>query len=68
LAFGTPSEVRREVCEPLRILGRGSGFVFVPVHNIRALVPDTNLLALLETVRDAGRYPFGSGESTCRSR
>ncbi|OGB93452.1 MAG: methyltransferase [candidate division NC10 bacterium RBG_16_65_8] len=58
LPFGTPSEVRHEVRENLRVFGRGGGFVFAPVHNIQALVPEENLLALFETVRAEGRYPI----------
>jgi uroporphyrinogen-III decarboxylase len=57
LPFGTPSEVRQEVRENLRVFGRGGGFIFAPVHNIQALVPVENLLALFETVRAEGRYP-----------
>jgi len=58
LPFGTPEEVRREVRERLKIFGSGGGFVFNTTHNVQARVPVENVLAMYETVRDAGRYPL----------
>jgi hypothetical protein len=54
LPFGTPDEVRAQVRERLKILGTGGGFVFNPSHNVQALVPVENLLAMYETVREYG--------------
>lgn len=54
LPFGSADDVRREVRERLRIFGRGGGYVFNPIHNVQARVPVANLLALYETVREAG--------------
>ncbi len=56
LPFGTPEEVRREVRERLRIFGSGGGFVFNAVHNIQALVPVENVLAMYEAAREFGQY------------
>lgn len=58
LPFGTPAEVRREARERIRALGPGGGFVFNTVHNVQAMVPVENLLALFDTVREHGRYPL----------
>ena len=58
LPFGTPDDVRREVRERLRIFGPGGGFVFATVHNIQARTPLENVLAMIETVRDYGKYPL----------
>ena len=58
LPFGTPDDVRRQVRERLRILGLGGGFVFATVHNIQARTPVENVLAMIETVRDYGKYPL----------
>jgi hypothetical protein len=58
LPFGTPDDVRREVRERLRIFGTGGGYVFNTVHNVQARVPVENLLALYETIREAGVYPM----------
>lgn len=51
LPFGTPEEIRRQVSDRMRILGRGGGFVFAAIHNIQAGIPVENLLALFESVR-----------------
>ena len=56
LPFGTPDQVRQQVRENIRILGKGGGFVFNPIHNVQALAPIENILAMYETVREAGRY------------
>jgi hypothetical protein len=58
LPFGTPDDVRKEVRERLQRFGSGGSFIFSAIHNIQALVPVANLLALFETVRDYGRYPL----------
>ena len=52
LPFGTPEEVRSEVRERLRILAPGGGFVFNAIHNIQALTPVENVLALFEAARE----------------
>lgn len=58
LPFGTVEDVRREVRERLRTFGAGGGFVFNAVHNVQALVPVENVLAMYETAREYGRYPL----------
>jgi len=58
LPFGTAEDVRREVRERLRAFGPGGGFIFNAVHNIQALVPVQNVLAMYETAREYGRYPL----------
>ncbi|PWH14824.1 MAG: methyltransferase [Ardenticatenia bacterium] len=56
LPFGTPDEVREQVRERIRILGKGGGFVFNTVHNVQGNVPVENLLAMYEAVREYGVY------------
>ena len=58
LPFGSPQEVREEVRERLRAFGPGGGFVFNPVHNVQALVPVENVLAMYRTAREYGTYPL----------
>ena len=58
LPFGTSEDVRREVRQRIRAFGPGAGFVFNGVHNIQALVPVENVLAMYETAREYGRYPL----------
>jgi hypothetical protein len=58
LPFGTPEEVRQEVCSRLKIFGKSGGFVFNTTHNVQARVPARNVLAMYETVRESGKYPM----------
>jgi len=58
LPFGTPDDVRREVRERIRALAPGGGFVFNPVHNVQPGTPVENLLAMIEALREYGRYPI----------
>ena len=59
LPFGTSDDVRREVRERIMAFGPRGGYVFNPVHNVQAGVPVENLLAMVETLREYGRYPMG---------
>ena len=58
LPFGTPEEVRQEVCSRLKIFGKSGGYVFNTTHNVQARVPAQNVLAMYETVRKCGQYPL----------
>jgi len=55
LPFGSPAEIRQQVCERMRIFGRGGGYVFNPIHNVQARTPVENLLALYEAVKEYRR-------------
>ncbi len=48
LPFGTPEEVRKEVTERCRIFAPGGGFVFNAIHNVQALTPVENVVAMVE--------------------
>lgn len=50
LPFGTPDAVRKEVRERCEILGKQGGFVFNSIHNVQALTPVQNVVAMIETV------------------
>ena len=54
LAFGTVSEVRQEVIDNLSILGDGGGYIVAPCHNIQAVSPPENIVALYETGYEHG--------------
>ncbi|MEW6747539.1 MAG: uroporphyrinogen decarboxylase family protein [Planctomycetota bacterium] len=54
LAFGTTEDVRREVLDSIEILGKGGGYIIAPCHNVQALTPPENVLALYETGRNHG--------------
>ncbi len=54
LAFGTVEEVRQEVLDNLRILGEGGGYILAPCHNIQAVGPPENVVAMYETGYEHG--------------
>jgi uroporphyrinogen decarboxylase len=49
LPFGSVADVRREVTANLRILGQGGGYILAPCHNIQAVGPAENVVAMYET-------------------
>jgi uroporphyrinogen decarboxylase len=50
LPFGTPGEVRREVRERIRILGKGGGYICGPDHHVKTHFPIENTMAMLEEI------------------
>ncbi|MBP7964136.1 MAG: hypothetical protein KA003_19290 [Caldilineaceae bacterium] len=56
LPYGTPDQVREQVRQRIEIFGKGGGFVFNPIHNVQALTPMDNLLAMYEAVQEFGAY------------
>lgn len=54
LPFGSVADVRAEVEENLAILGAGGGYILAPCHNIQAVSPAENIVAMYETA-----YEFG---------
>ena len=52
LPFGSPEDVKKEVLERCRIFSPGGGFVFNTVHNIQALTPTENIIAMVDAVRE----------------
>jgi uroporphyrinogen decarboxylase len=48
LPFGTVEEVRNEVREYVRILGRGGGYILGPSHAIQSGTPPDNIAAMFE--------------------
>ena len=51
LPFGSPREVHAEVLERCRVFGPGGGFVCNAIHNVQALTPVENVVAMLDAVR-----------------
>lgn len=51
LPFGMPDEVRAEVLERCEIFAPGGGFVFNAIHNVQALTPTENVVAMVEAVK-----------------
>jgi uroporphyrinogen decarboxylase len=54
LPFGTVAEVRGEVLDNLRILGAGGGYILAPCHNIQAVSPPENIVAMYDTGYENG--------------
>jgi len=51
LPFGTPDDIRREVRERIRVLGRGGGYICGGDHAILPDVPIENVLAMIQEAR-----------------
>lgn len=54
LAFGTVEEVRQEVRDNIRILGAKNGYILGPCHNIQAISPPENIVAMYDTAYEEG--------------
>lgn len=52
LPFGTPEQVRVQVLERCEIFGQGGGFVFNTIHNVQALTPTENLVAMFDALQE----------------
>ena len=48
LAFGSIDEVTQEIQDNIRILGEGGGYILAPCHNIQAVSPPENIVAMHE--------------------
>jgi uroporphyrinogen decarboxylase len=54
LPFGTVDEVRQQVLENFEILGAGGGYILAPCHNMQAVMPVENIVAMYETAYEHG--------------
>ena len=55
LPFGTPADVRAEVKHLIETLaGDRTGFILGPCHNLQAVTPVENILAMYEAAREYG--------------
>lgn len=55
LPFGTPAEIRANVRETIDVMGAGGGYITEPGITLQADIPTQNLVALIETAREARR-------------
>ena len=55
LAFGSVEEVREEVMYNIQVLGEGGGYILAPCHNIQAVSPPENVVAMYETGYEYGQ-------------
>jgi uroporphyrinogen decarboxylase len=56
LPFGAPEDVRAEVEDLIRVLGKGGGYILGPSHAIQAGTPPENIVAMYDAA--VGFYPF----------
>ena len=56
LVFGSVRDVRKEVLDNLEFLGRNGGYILAPCHNIQAVSPPENIIAMYETAYENGFY------------
>jgi uroporphyrinogen decarboxylase len=56
MPFGTPDDVRAEVKERIKTVGRGGGLLLAPTHVLQPDTPWENIVALFDAVREFGRY------------
>jgi uroporphyrinogen decarboxylase len=54
LPFGTPSDVRQEVLDNIRIFS-GARWICAPCHNLQPNTPTANIVAMYETIHEFGR-------------
>jgi len=56
LPFGTPEDVRRDVKDKIKTLGRKGGYVLASCHTIREEVPAENIQAMYQAALEYGAY------------
>ena len=59
LEAGTPEETRAETKRLIDILGPGYGYLLSASNSVTPYVKPENLVAMLETLQEHGRYPLG---------
>ncbi|MCD6220838.1 hypothetical protein J7K25_01590 [bacterium] len=56
LPKGSKEEIRKEVKKRIEILSQGGGFIFNTIHNIQDDVPPENIITMVETLMEYGKY------------
>lgn len=52
LPFGSPDEIRREVKERLKTIGKNGGLILSPTHHVQLDTPMENFLAMQRTITE----------------
>jgi uroporphyrinogen decarboxylase len=60
MTFGSPGDVRAETRACLRAGAPGGGFILSSSNSIHSAVKPENYLAMLQTLREYGRYPINA--------
>jgi uroporphyrinogen decarboxylase len=48
LPYGTPDDVRKEIRDRIRVLGKGGGYLLAPSHELQGDIPLENILAFID--------------------
>jgi uroporphyrinogen decarboxylase len=56
MPFGTPEDVRREVEERIKVLGKNGGYLCGPSHNVQSGTKPENIVALFDTAITTKMY------------
>ena len=59
LPFGTPDDVRRQVKEHLKTVGKGGGLMISPANSVEPDVPWENIVAMYDAAEEFGVYRQG---------
>jgi len=52
LPFGSPEDVRREIIDRIKVLGKHNGYIISPSHEVTSDCTDKNFQMLLSTLKD----------------
>ncbi|MBK1875612.1 uroporphyrinogen decarboxylase family protein [Pelagicoccus mobilis] len=52
LPFGSPEDVRKEVLNRCETFAPGGGFIFNAIHNVQALTPVENYIAMIDAIKE----------------
>ncbi len=55
---GSPQDVREETLECLKIAAPGGGYIIATDHSLHDDIPLENVFALIDTVKEFGKYPI----------
>ena len=56
LPFGSVEDVIEETRKCIATLGQGGGYILAPCHNLQAVTPVENIIAMYQTAYEEGRY------------
>lgn len=57
LPFGSPAEVREQVLERCDVFSKDGGFIFGAIHNVQAMTPTGNIVAMIDAVHEFNGNP-----------
>ena len=58
LPFGSLEDIRNQVRERTRLLGKDGGYVFSTIHNIQSDISPEKIMAVYDTAKKYGTYPL----------